>query len=139
MNASDESHFPDRLGRRLITNFVAAEIILIVGNLLVRLSRREAFLPEWALIILALATVLPMLLFAFQFSRMLRADLDEMLQRIVLEGLALAMVVFIPLAGLYVNARATGFLPFQLDPPELLLAPSILVALGVLFAWSRHK
>ncbi len=80
-----------------------------------------------------------MLLFGIQFFRMLKADLDEMLQRIVLEGLAFAMVVFVPLAGIYVNARAAGLLSDKLDPPELLLLPSILVAIGILISWSRHK
>jgi hypothetical protein len=53
--------------------------------------------------------------------------------------LAFAMMVFIPLAGLYVNMRATGLFSFRIDPPELLLIPSILVAMGVLISWSRLK
>jgi hypothetical protein len=62
-----------------------------------------------------------------------------MLQRIVLEGLAFAMIVFVPLAGIYVNARAAGLISSRLDPPELLLLPSILVAIGVMISWSRLK
>ncbi len=80
-----------------------------------------------------------MVIFAISFFRVLRSDLDEMLQRVVLEGLGFAMIVFIPLAGLYVNARVAGLISIQLDPPELLLVPSILVAMGVLIAWSRIK
>jgi hypothetical protein len=126
-------------GSQLITNFVAAECSLLVGNLIVRVCYREELLPTWLIIALAIATVIPMLFFAIKFFRMLRDDLDEMLQRIVLEGLAFALVVFIPLAGFYVNARAAGLLGTKLDPPELLLVPSILVAVGVLISWSRHK
>ncbi len=137
-----ESTSPERgriIGRRLITNFVIAQFCLIAGNLMLRILSRGSLLPTWAIAILAVATALPMIFFAFQFSRRLRTDLDEMLQRIVLEGLSFAMVVFVPLAGLYVNGRAAGFFSLKLDPPELLLMPSILVAIGILISWSRHK
>jgi hypothetical protein len=127
------------VGRRLMTNFVASEFFLIAGNLVVRMCQRETLLPTWAIALIVLASAFPMLLFAFTFFRMLRTDLDEMLQRIVLEGLGFAMIVFVPLAGLYVNARAAGLINFRLDPPELLLIPSILVAIGVLVSWSRLK
>lgn len=127
------------IGKRLITNFVVSEFFLIAGNLAIRVLNREAILPPWAVAIVALVTILPMLLFAIGFFRMLRTDLDEMLQRIVLEGLAFAMIVFVPLAGLYVNARAAGLISSRLDPPEVLLLPSILVAIGVLISWSRLK
>lgn len=127
------------VGRRLITNFVLAEASLLVGNLVIRVCSREALLPFWGLALLAVATAVPMAFFAISFFRMLRADLDEMLQRIVLEGLAFAMVVFVPVAGICVNARAAGLMSSKLDPPELLLIPSILVAVGVLISWSRHK
>jgi len=49
------------------------------------------------------------------------------------------MIVFIPLAGFYVNARTAGLVSAKLDPPEILLLPAILVALGVLISWSRLK
>ncbi len=139
MRESNEPYPSAILGKRLITNFVISEFILIAGNLLVRVCNREALLPSWAVVSLAIATAIPMLLFGIQFFRMLKADLDEMLQRIVLEGLAFAMVVFVPVAGIYVNARAAGLISEKLDPPELLLLPSILVAVGVLISWSRHK
>ena len=127
------------IGKRLMTNFVVAEFCLIVGNLVVRLCNRGAWLPTWAVSLIALATALPMLFFAVAFFRRLRADLDEMLQRMVLEGLAFAMIVFVPLAGMYVNAQAAGLVSSRLDPPELLLLPSLLVAIGVLISWSRLK
>lgn len=139
MQESNESGRDQAIGKRLMTNFVVSESCLITGNLLVRFLNREALLPPWAVAIIALATALPMLLFAIGFFRMLRSDLDEMLQRIVLEGLSFAMIVFIPIAGIYVNARTAGLVSARLDPPELLLFPSILVAIGVMISWSRLK
>jgi len=127
------------IGKRLMTNFAVSEFCLIAGNLVVRFLNREAMLPPWTITIIALATALPMLLFAIGFFRMLRVDLDEMLQRVVLEGLSFAMIVFVPLAGIYVNARAAGLVSARLDPPEILLLPSILVAIGVMISWSRLK
>ena len=137
-----ESHVPGReqaAGRRLMTNFVVSEFIMIAGNLIVRVCQRETQLPSWTIALIALATAIPMFLFAVTFFRMLRTDLDEMLQRIVFEGLGFAMIVFVPLAGLYVNARTAGLFSMRLDPPELLLIPSILVVIGVLISWSRLK
>ena len=80
-----------------------------------------------------------MIILAIRFFQILRASLDEMLQRIVLEGLAFAMIVFIPLAGLYVNLRAAGLMFSQLDSPELLLTPAILAIIGFQISWSRLK
>lgn len=127
------------LGRRLITSFVVAECLLLAGNLGVRVCQKFADLPSWLLGAIAVASAIPMMIFAIKFFCMLRTDLDEMIQRIVLEGLALAMIVFVPLAGFYVNARAAGIIRVTVDPPELFLIPSILVAVGVLISWSRHK
>jgi hypothetical protein len=127
------------LGKRLITTFVVAEGILLAGNLLVRVSQRQELLPAWGNIALALATAIPMIWFAFHFMRMLRNDVDEMMQRVVLEGLAVALVTFLPLAGLYVNLRTSGWLTTELDPPELLLIPSIFAVIGILISWSRFK
>ncbi len=125
------------LGRRLLTNFIVAELFLIAGNLAVRFCQRETLLPTWVIVFMAIATACPMFIFAWTFFRILRSDLDEMLQRVVLEGMGVAMIVFIPLAGIYVNACAAGVIQMKLDPPELLLIPSILVAIGVLISWSR--
>ena len=127
------------LGKRLITTFVVAEGILLAGNLLVRVSQRQELLPAWGNIALALATAIPMIWFAFHFMRMLRNDVDEMMQRVVLEGLAVALVTFLPLAGLYVNLRTSGWLTTELEPPELLLIPSIFAVIGILISWSRFK
>jgi hypothetical protein len=127
------------LGQRLVTSFVVAELLLLSGNLVARILQRGGWLPFWTIAVIAVLTVGPMAWFAIQFFRMLKTDLDEMIQRVALEGLAFAMVVFIPLAGLYVNCRAAGLLTFQLDPPELLLIPSILVAIGIVISWRRLK
>jgi hypothetical protein len=72
------------------------------------------------------------------FWRMLRSDLDEMLQRIVLEGLAFALVVYVPLAALYVNlSTTTGIWTPRLDPPDILMTPALLAAIGIAIAWRR--
>ena len=68
-----------------------------------------------------------------------RENLDEMLQRIVLEGMALALTVYIPLAALYVNLRATGTWTPRLDPSDILLAPALLVGIGIAIAARRYR
>jgi hypothetical protein len=102
-----------------------------------RLGAEAGWLPRWSQVVLAVATAAPLVLAAFFFWRLLRRELDEMLQRIVLEGLAFALVVYVPLAALYVNLRTAGALTFRLDPPDILMTPAILVALGIAFA-RRH-
>lgn len=139
MEESRDADPQQLLGQRIILRLLAAEFCLIVGNLLVRVCSREDLVPIGVGWCVALAASIPMVVFAFYFIQRLRSDLDEMLQRVVMEGLAFAMVVFIPLAGLYVNARAAGLLSSNIDPPELLLIPSILVVVGVLISWSRLK
>ncbi len=126
-------------GRRMVTSFVVAEFLLLAGNLLVRVSQREAWFSTQINAVIAVVAAVPMCWFAIQFFRMLRSDLDEMIQRVVLEGLTFALVIFVPLAGLYVNLRVAGLISVNLDPPELLLAPSILAAIGILISWSRLK
>ena len=127
------------LGRQIVVGFVVTEFVLLMGNLTVRLSQREGWFPSWMNGCLAIASAVPIAIFAARFFHLMRQDLDEMVQRVVLEGLAFAMVVFVPLAGLYVNARVAGIAPTTLDPPEILLIPSILVATGILISWSRVK
>jgi hypothetical protein len=73
----------------------------------------------------------PLLVAAALFWRLLRRDLDEMLQRVVLEGLAFALVVYVPLAALYVNLRTAGAWVPRLDPPDFLMMPALLVAIGI--------
>ena len=69
----------------------------------------------------------------------MRQKLDEMFQRIVLEGMALALTVYLPLAALYVNLHAAGAWTPRIDPPDLLLAPALLVAIGIAMAARRYR
>lgn len=107
------------------------------GNLLVRLAERGQWLGESGRIALGVAAVVPLVVAAVMFWRLLRQDLDEMIQRIVLEGLAFAMIVYVPVAALYVNLRTAGAWVPRLDPPDLLLTPALLVAIGITIAWRR--
>ncbi|MBA2301430.1 MAG: hypothetical protein H0W08_02205 [Acidobacteria bacterium] len=71
------------------------------------------------------------------FWRLLRRDLDEMVQRIVLEGLAFAFVIYLPVAALLVNLKTAGAWVPRLDPVDILLSPGLLVAIGIFVAWRR--
>jgi hypothetical protein len=113
--------------------------ICLVGNLGVRIAERASLLPSWARITLAIVSAIPMVFAAGMFWRMLRRGLDEMMQRIVLEGLAFALVVFVPLAGLYVNLQTAGAWTPRLDPPDILFTPALLVAIGIAIAWRRFR
>ena len=61
-----------------------------------------------------------------------------MLQRIVLEGMGAAMILYIPLAALYVNLRTAGVRVPRLDPPDILLTPALLVAIAIAVTWKRY-
>ena len=76
---------------------------------------------------------------ALAFWRLLRRDLDEMLQRIVLEGMGVALILYIPMAALYLNLRTAGVWVPRLDPPDILLTPALLVAVGIAIAWKRYQ
>src|SRR5687768_3032918 len=82
--------------------FVASLAISLVGNLVVRMAQRGGWLPPWGQVVVATLSALPLVIAAALFWRLLRTDLDEMLQRLVLEGLAFAFTVYVPLAALYV-------------------------------------
>lgn len=125
--------------RKLVMYFAIAEGAMLVGNLAVRICLRQEAMPQWCVSSLAIATTVPLIIFAALFFRIVRSQLDEMLQRIVYESLAFAMIVFLPIAGLYVNLRTAGTIQTTLDPPELMLIPSILAVTGILFSWSRLK
>ena len=81
----------------------------------------------------------PLVIAAVAFWRLLRRDLDELLQRIVLEGLGTALVVYLPLAAVYVNLRTAGVGVPRLDAPDILLTPALLVAVGIAVAWRRYQ
>ena len=87
---------------------------------------------------MAIASAAPLFVAAGLFWRLLRTGLDEMLQRIVLEGMAFALVLFIPIAALYVNLRTAGVWAPRLDPPDILLTPALLVGIGIAVARRRY-
>ena len=126
-------------GATLYRMYVLSLAACLVGNLLVRLGARAGWLPAWAQVTLGVISALPLAAAAILFWRLLRRDLDEMLQRIVLEGLAFGLIVYVPLAGLYVNLRTSGAWTPRLDPPDILLAPAVLVAIGMALAWRRYQ
>ena len=109
-----------------------------VGNLIIRVGREGGWIPPAGLVTLAVLTVAPLLVAAVMFWKLLRSDLDEMLQRIVLEGMAFALVVYLPLAALYVNLRASGGWAPRLDMPDILMTPALLVAIGIAIARRRY-
>ena len=111
----------------------------LVGNLLIRLSQEAGWFPTWVHILLGILAAAPLALAAVLFWRLLSRELDEMLQKIVLEGLAFALIVYVPLAALYVNLRTAGAWTPRLDPPDILLTPAILVAIGIAIAWRRYQ
>jgi hypothetical protein len=130
----DKTHPP---GSTLYGMYVLALGACLVGNLLIRIGEEAGSLPQWSKVALGVSTAAPLVVAAFFFWRLLRRELDEMLQRIVLEGLAFALVVYVPIAALYVNLRTAGVWSPRLDPPDILLTPAILVVIGIALA-RRH-
>jgi hypothetical protein len=128
---------PKPEGATLYGMYVVAILIALGGNLLIRLG--ADWLAPWGRIALALLAVTPLTVAAWLFWRLLRRDLDEMLQRIVLEGLAFALVVYVPLAALYVNLRTAGAWTPRLDPPDILMAPALLAAMGIALSSRRYQ
>jgi len=125
-------------GAALFRLYVLALAACLLGNLITRLGARAGWLPPSGQAALGVLSALPLAWAAFRFWRLLRRDLDEMMQLIVLEGLAFALTVYIPLAALYVNLRTAGVWTPRLDPPDLLLTPAVLLAIGVAVASRRY-
>ena len=126
-------------GARLYGLYVMSLAISLLGNLGIRMGVEAQVLPAWGPAVIGTATAVPLMVAAIIFWRLLRRDLDEMLQRIVLEGLAFAMIVYVPLTALYLNLRTAGVWMPRLDPPDLLFAPAILVAVGIAVASRRYQ
>ena len=126
-------------GATLYGMYVLSLAVCLAGNLLVRMGDRGGWLPRGGQVALGVLAATPLFVAAVLFWRMLRQDLDEMLQRIVLEGLAFALVVYVPLAALYLNLRTAGAPTPRLDPPDILLAPALLVAIGIAIARRRYQ
>jgi hypothetical protein len=130
---------PGPAGASLYGLYVVSLTASLGGNLLIRLGARGGWLPLWAQAAVAVVAVGPLVLAAVMFWRMLRRDLDEMVQRIVLEGLAFALTVHVPLAALYVNLRVAGIWTPRLDAPDILVTPALLVAVGIALAAKRYR
>ena len=126
-------------GASLYTMYILALAACLTGNLLIRLGARGGWLPLWGQVALGAISAAPLILAAGLFWRFLRRDLDEMLQRIVLEGLAFALIVYVPLAGVYLNLQTSGAWTPRLDPPDVLMTPAVLVAIGIALARRRYE
>jgi hypothetical protein len=126
-------------GSRLYGLYVLALALCLIGNLVMREGAQGGWLPPAGQLILALLATAPLVVAALLFWRLLRRDLDEMLQRIVLEGLAFALILYVPLAALYLNIRTAGAWTPRLDPPDILLTPALLVAIGIAIAMRRYQ
>lgn len=126
-------------GASLYGLYILAVTSALVGDLLVRVAEEAGWLGSSSRIALAVVAVIPLIVAAVMFWRLLRGELDEMVQRIVLEGMAFALTVYLPLAALYVNLKTAGAWVPRLDPPDLLMAPALLVAGGILLAWRRRQ
>ena len=126
-------------GATLYGMYILALASAGIGNLVIRIGTEGGWLPQGARTVLAAMSVLPLLVAAFLFWRLLRSELDEMLQRIVLEGMAIALIVYVPLAALYTNLITAGAYVPRLDPPDVLLAPALLVAIGIAISARRYR
>jgi len=119
--------------------YLLALLTCLLGNLLVRVGARAGWLPSWGQLTVAVLAAGPLMVAAVLFWRLLRKELDEMLQRIVLEGLAFALVVYVPVAALYVNLRTAGVWTPRLDLPEIIMGPALLAAVGIALAHRRYQ
>jgi hypothetical protein len=126
-------------GAHLLGLYLLALALCVLGNLAVRVAATVDWVPAWCRGAIGLLSAGPLVVSAALFWRVLRRDLDELWQRVLLEGMAFALVLFVPLAALYVNLRAAGLWTPRLDPPDLLLTPALLVAFGVVLAWRRYQ
>ena len=126
-------------GRTLYGLYVLALGAALGGNLLIRLAAEAGWVGSSGRMVMGVAAAAPLMVAAVMFWRLLQTDLDEMVQRIVLEGMAFALTVYVPLAALFVNLRTAGGWVPRLDPPDLLFGPALLVALGIFIASRRRQ
>ena len=73
-------------GASLYGLYVIALAACLLGNLLIRMSQQAGWLGYWTHIALAVLSAAPLALAAVLFWRLLSRELDEMLQKIVLEA-----------------------------------------------------
>lgn len=130
---------PQSNGSSLFGIYILALGAALAGNLLMRLATEAGWIGESGRVVVAVLSSLPLAVAAAFFWRLLRRDLDEMQQRIVLEGMAFALALFIPLAAIFVNLRTAGVWLPRLDAQDILMAPALLVALGVVLASRRYQ
>ena len=126
-------------GAALYGIYVVSLATCLVGNLLIRVGSEAGWFNPGLQAVIAVLTCAPLVVAAFYFWRLLRRDLDEMLQRIVLEGMGAALTIYVPLAAIYVNLRTAGAWVPRLDPPDFLFTPALLVAIGIAIAWKRYQ
>lgn len=126
-------------GAALYGTYILSLGICGAGNLLIRMGAQAGWFGPGLQAALAVLITLPLVIAALSFWRLLRRDLDEMLQRIVLEGMGSALILYVPLAALYVNLRSAGVWVPRLDPPDILFTPALLVAIGIAVAWKRYQ
>lgn len=117
--------------------YIASVGSVLLGTLFIRIGAESGWLARPVAIALAVLVVVPMFVTAGLFWRLLKSDLDEMLQRIVLEGIAFAVVIILPLAALYASLHAAKVHVPKLDLPDIVMTPALLIALGVAIAWRR--
>jgi hypothetical protein len=132
----DASSHP--IASRLYRYFVLSIACTLIANLAARMLIEADIGPAWLSIVIASAGTVPLGLTAYRFRRLL-SELDELVQRVVLEGFSLALVIFVPLAALYVNLKSAGVYLPRLDPPDLMMVPALLVAASLLVVWRRYR
>lgn len=130
---------PQTPGAALYGIYIISLVACLGGNLLIRLGAEAGWFGPRAQVAIAVLSCAPLVIAAVLFWRLLRRDLDEMLQRVVLEGMGAALILYFPIAALYVNLRTAGVWVPRLDPPDILLTPALLVAAGIAVAWKRYQ
>lgn len=118
--------------------FVVCLAVCLLGNLAVRMSAGSTYVPEVVKVGVMLFSTVPLIVVAGVLWRTVRRDLDEMLQRIMLEGMAFGLLVCIPIAAVLANLKTVGVVDIRLDAADVVLAPVVLVAIGVTMAWRRY-
>ncbi len=128
-------------GSTLYGMYIVALAVSGLGNLGMRVGMEAGWFGSGSVTVgvIGALTALPLFVAAGLFWKLLRRNLDELVQRIVLEALAFALIVYVPLSALYVNLRTAGVWVPRLDPPDILMAPAVLTALGVALAWRRYS
>ncbi len=125
-------------GKSLYLLYVLAIASSLIGSITIAVLNMRHAAPLWVLVAIALVSASPFVLSAVLFWRMLRTGLDELGQRIVLEGMAFALTVYLPMSALLHLLRMTGLFILRLDAPDLLLTPALLVAIGIAIAKRRY-